>query len=204
MQDSYLTLSKPSPEVLYKEKGSKFFGYAFPVSSEEDVQKELDQLRRTHHTARHHCYAWVLGPDSSSFRANDDGEPANSSGAPILGQIRALELTEVLVVVVRYFGGTKLGVGGLMQAYKQSAALALEDSTIIEKKLQAHIALSFNYSDLSEAERLIRKFDLQVIHRQMEASCRLVLQVPLSETQKVMQLFEPLHRIRISVMDQEE
>ena len=121
MKDSFLTISGKS-EGLYKDRGSKFLSFSFPVSSEEEINQRLDEVRKKYHDARHHCYAWMLQPDQSKSRANDDGEPNHSAGDPILGQIKSFELTNTLVVVIRYFGGTKLGVGGLINAYKTAAA----------------------------------------------------------------------------------
>jgi len=132
-QDTYKTIEKPSEEVLFKDKNSKFFGYAFPVSNEDDVKIHIAELKKTHHAARHWCYAYQIGTETILFRANDDGEPNNSAGMPIYGQIQSFEVTNILIVVVRYFGGTKLGVGGLITAYKTAAQLALESSKIIEK-----------------------------------------------------------------------
>ncbi|MFT5751921.1 MAG: putative YigZ family protein, partial [Dokdonia sp.] len=135
MKDTYRTITIPSPEVLFKDRNSKFFGYAFPISSEEEVKPLIDQLRKSHHQARHWCYAWVLGNTYERFRANDDGEPSNSAGAPIHGQLQSFDLTNVLVVVVRYFGGTKLGVGGLINAYRTGAQLALDAAIIAERTI---------------------------------------------------------------------
>ena len=120
MEDTYKTIEKPSEETLFKDRNSKFFGYAFPVLNEDDVKNALESLKKKHHSARHFCYAWQLGVETISYRANDDGEPNNSAGMPIYGQIQAFGVTNILIVSVRYFGGTKLGVGGLINAYKNS------------------------------------------------------------------------------------
>ena len=150
MEDVYKTIEAPSKETLFKEKGSKFFGYAFPVASEDAVKETLEILRKKHHTARHFCYAYQLGIEKIRFRANDDGEPNNSAGMPIYGQIQAFEVTNILIVSVRYFGGTKLGVGGLMSAYKLSAQMALEASDILEKTINITYTLTFNYDLMNE------------------------------------------------------
>ena len=134
-KDTYKTILKPGKETLFKERGSKFFGYAFPVKTEDEVKDYIEELKKKHHTARHFCYAWQLGKSYDSYRANDDGEPSNSAGMPIYGQLQAFDVTNVLVVSVRYFGGTKLGVGGLIQAYKTSAQLALEASKIVKRTI---------------------------------------------------------------------
>ncbi|PLX14682.1 MAG: YigZ family protein, partial [Marinilabiliales bacterium] len=132
--DQYLTISKPS-EGLFKDRGSKFLAFAYPVSSEEEIKAFQEQLRSDYHDARHHCYAYMLGPKKENYRANDDGEPSSTAGKPILGQIRSFDLTNILIVVIRYFGGTKLGVGGLINAYKTAAEEALKNAKIIRKTL---------------------------------------------------------------------
>ena len=137
-KDTYKTIAVASEEVLFKEKNSKFFGYAFPVTSEEEVKKILEHLRKEHFSARHWCYAYQIGTEKIQYRANDDGEPNNSAGMPIYGQIQSFEVTNILVVVVRYFGGIKLGVGGLISAYKNTAQMALENSEIVERTIDKH------------------------------------------------------------------
>ena len=133
-KDTYKTILEPSEEVLFKEKNSKFFGYAFPILNEEDVKVHLEQLKKQHFSARHWCYAYQIGTEKITFRANDDGEPNNSAGMPIYGQIQSFEVTNILIVVVRYFGGVKLGVGGLISAYKTAAQMSLENAQIIDRK----------------------------------------------------------------------
>ncbi len=133
--DIYRTISKPSEKVLFKDKNSKFFGYAFPIKTETGVKNRLEVLKKEHHAARHWCYAYQVGTETVNFRTNDDGEPNNSAGQPIYGQIQSFEVTNILIVVVRYYGGIKLGVGGLINAYKTTAQMALEASTIIEKTI---------------------------------------------------------------------
>ena len=152
LEDVYKTIEKPSKETLFKEKGSKFFGYAFPVLSEDDVKVCIEALKKKHHAARHWCYAYQIGIEKIKFRANDDGEPNNSAGLPIYGQIQSFEVTNVLIVSVRYFGGTKLGVGGLISAYKSSAKLALEASIILEKTIDIHFKLTFNYDVMNAVQ----------------------------------------------------
>ncbi|MEO9871878.1 IMPACT family protein [Ekhidna sp.] len=167
---NYYTIQNKT-EGLYKEKGSKFLSFAFPVDSEKSVKDIQEQLRKDFYDARHHCYAWVLGMDEQSWRANDDGEPAHSAGDPILGQIRSFELTNVLVVVIRYFGGTKLGVGGLINAYRISTEAALKQAaklTIFETKT---LEMKFPYEMMSTAERLVEEFDIDVQNRDFQLSC---------------------------------
>ncbi len=161
---------------LYKEKGSKFIAYAIPVETEEQIREELEKLRKQYFDARHHCYAWMLGPDKKRFRAADDGEPAHSAGDPILGQIRSKEITNVLVVVVRYFGGTKLGVGGLISAYKTAAADALDKAVIVEKDIHRPLSITFDYTSTPEVMKLIKDFDLTIAEQSFEARCSMTLE----------------------------
>ena len=143
--DTYKTILEPPEEILFKEKKSKFFAYSFPIISEEEVKPIIEELKKKHHTANHVCYAWQLGIENLNYRANDDGEPNNSAGMPIYGQIQSFEVTNILVAVVRIFGGTKLGVGGLISAYKTAAQLSLEKAIIIEKIIQEEFQLLFEY-----------------------------------------------------------
>jgi uncharacterized YigZ family protein len=163
INDTYKTLKEASKEILFKEKNSKFFGYAFPVDSEEHVKEIIDQLKKEHFSARHWCYAYQIGTEKIQYRANDDGEPNNSAGMPIYGQIQSFEVTNVLVVVVRYFGGVKLGVGGLISAYKTAAQMALEESEIIEKTIDKHFAISFSYAHMNKVMRIIKEKNLSIL-----------------------------------------
>ena len=165
MITKYRTLSAPTTG-FYKEKGSKFYAYAYPVSHTEHIQTYLTQLRKEHHQARHHCYAYVLQADGSEYRTQDDGEPKHSAGDPILGQIRSQNLTYALVVVIRYFGGTKLGMGGLIQAYKEAARLALEPAPIVEKELTEIWTLQFDFQQLNLVMRLVKELGLTIIGQQ--------------------------------------
>ncbi len=182
--DAYKTMIEPA-EGLYKEKGSKFLAFAWPVTTEEEVKDRLEELKKRFHDARHYCYAWVIGPENPAWRANDDGEPGNSAGVPILNQIRSFELVNVLVVVVRYFGGTKLGVGGLVQAYKTAARLALEQSKIVEKFLTVRIDITYAYEHTSEVMRFLYEFDLSPQRQDFGASCSMELQVRKSQAAAV-------------------
>ncbi len=176
----YFRTIKDSSEGLFKEKGSKFLAFAFPVCSEEEVKEHLEKLRKKYFDARHHCYAWVLGPGNNRFRANDDGEPNHSAGDPILGQIRSRDLTDVLVVVVRYFGGTKLGISGLIQAYRTAADEALENAETIRKELMANGKLKYPYTSTTEVQRLIKDFDLVILHQEFGEACELDFQLKQS------------------------
>lgn len=184
LKDTYLTISKTS-EGIYKEKGSKFLAFAYPVAREEEVKEHLDELKKKYYDARHHCFAFILGRQGQHYRANDDGEPGHSAGDPILGQIRSRNLTDTLVVVVRYFGGTKLGVPGLINAYKTSAGEALDNSGIIEKIVTQTLRLKFEYAETSAVMRLVKDYDLEVADQRFEADCFIQLKVKLSQEEEV-------------------
>lgn len=181
---SFRTITHPT-EGLYKEKGSKFLAFAYPVQDESDIREKLEALRKTYFDARHHCYAWVLGPERSHLRAADDGEPNHSAGDPILGQIRSRELTNVLVVVVRYFGGIKLGVGGLVAAYKAAADDALSKATVVDITVTISCRLTYDYAATPEAMRLVKEFDLQITQQQFTGDCTLDILVALEQKEKV-------------------
>jgi uncharacterized YigZ family protein len=161
---SFLTIESAS-EGLFKEKGSKFLAFAFPVKNESEIKLRLEELRKKYFDATHHCYAWILGADKKHFRAADDGEPGHSAGTPILGQIKSKNLTNTLVVVVRYYGGTKLGVGGLTQAYKSAAEFALANAKVIEIELEASFTLNYDYIASPEVMRLVKEFDLSIVNQ---------------------------------------
>lgn len=169
--NAYLTIGSPA-EGMYKEKGSKFLAFAFPVGSEAEIRHHLDDLRKRHYDARHHCYAYVIGLKRQSFRANDDGEPNHSAGDPILGQIRSKGLTNCLVVVVRYFGGTKLGVGGLVTAYKTATEDALDRAELVKIYAQTRFSLTFEYGATSEVERVLSEFAIDYLDKVYMADCR--------------------------------
>ena len=196
--DTYKTLALPSEEVLYKEKNSKFFGYAFPVTTEEEVKEILEKLRKDHFSARHWCYAYQIGIEKIQYRANDDGEPNNSAGMPIYGQIQSFEVTNVLVVVVRYFGGVKLGVGGLITAYKTTAQMALENAEIIEKTIDIHFLISFGYANMNKVMRIIKEKNLQIIAQKMEMDCEIEIATRKKNVQNLLDTFESLYEIKIT------
>jgi uncharacterized YigZ family protein len=175
MPFSFLTLAGPA-EGLYKEKGSKFMAFAFPVVSESDIREKIAQLKKDYFDARHHGYAWILGADGSRYRAFDDGEPNHSTGDPILGQIRSRKLTNVLVVVVRYFGGTKLGVSGLVSAYRAAADDALTKAAIIECEVKETFQLRYDFSATPEVMRLIKEFDLAIRDQLFESGVTMTLE----------------------------
>lgn len=168
--EQYLTLAKGG-EGLYKEKGSKFIAHAYFAASEDEVKAIQEELRQRYHDARHHCYAYVIGPDRSQYRANDDGEPNHSAGDPILGQINSKQLTNTLVVVIRYFGGTKLGVSGLINAYKIAAEEALNNSKIISVDITKSVTLKYSYAATSEVMRLVDDFELTITDQDFADEC---------------------------------
>ena len=201
MEDVYKTIEAPSKETLFKEKGSKFFGYAFPVASEDAVKETLEILRKKHHTARHFCYAYQLGIEKIRFRANDDGEPNNSAGMPIYGQIQAFEVTNILIVSVRYFGGTKLGVGGLMSAYKLAAQMALEASDILEKTINITYTLTFNYDLMNSVMRIIKERNIDIVDQKLEMDCQYTIAVRKNDAETIFTIFDTLYKVAIKVSE---
>jgi len=183
---SFYTIQGVS-EGIYKEKGSKFLGFCYPVRNEEEVKTRLEAVRKRYFDASHHCYAWMIGPNKKHFRAFDDGEPNHSAGAPILGQIKSKNLTNVLVIVVRYFGGTKLGVGGLTQAYKSAAEIALGNAVIVEVELTASFTLDFDYSESAEVMRMVKEFDLVITRQTYDERAQLVIEVKLRNKEKFLE-----------------
>ena len=175
---TYRTLELPI-QAEFKDKGSRFLAFAYPVQTVEQVKKYVDDLRQEHHKARHWCYAYRFGVDGNQFRANDDGEPSGSAGRPILGQIDSFELTDVLVVVVRYFGGTLLGVSGLIHAYKTSTQMALENAQIIEKNIEKTVRIRCEYPYLNEAIRIAKNHQAEIIEQDLQLDCRLTVRIPL-------------------------
>lgn len=196
-EDVYKTIEKPSEETLFKEKGSKFFGYAFPVLTEDGVKEKLELLKKKHHSARHFCYAYQIGIEQIKYRANDDGEPNNSAGLPIYGQIQSFEVTNILVVSVRYFGGTKLGVGGLISAYKTSAQLALEASEILEKTIDVQYKLKFNYDVMNAVQRIIKEKNIEIVSQKLEMNCEYVISVRKNDAKTIFTIFNNLYKVAI-------
>lgn len=194
--DSYLTLARQS-EAIFKDRGSKFLGYAFPVKSEEDIKDLLQDLKKKYYDATHHCYAWILGRSGEQYRANDDGEPNHSAGDPILGQIKSLNLTNTLVVVVRYYGGSKLGVSGLIQAYRTAAALALEENEIIREFVQAEVRIEFPYESMNEVMKMVKRLDLEITSQSMELNCKFSLRFRESLLEEVLDTLNEIENLVI-------
>lgn len=201
VKDTYNTIKKPSEEVLFKDKNSKFFGYAFPVNTEEDIKTNIEILKKQHHSARHWCYAYQLGTEKITYRANDDGEPNNTAGMPIYGQIQSFDVTNVLIVVVRYFGGVKLGVGGLINAYKTSAQLALENSKIEERTINIDYKIVFDYKNMNKVMRIIKEKQLQITNQKLELDCQVFISVRKKDAQTIFEIFQHLFEIEIKPLN---
>lgn len=195
--DVYKTLKVPSEEILFKERKSKFFGYAFPIAHEDEVKPIIDGLRKQHHTANHVCFAWQLGFEDIHYRVNDDGEPNNSAGMPLYGQIQSFGLTNVLVAVARIFGGTKLGVGGLISAYRTAAHMALDSSEIIEKTLRQRYLLCFDYSEMDKVMRTLKQHQMEIVSQNMEMDCTIEISVRKNDALATENIFADLFPVRI-------
>ena len=197
IKDTYKTIEISVENILFKEKNSKFFGFAFPVTSEIEVKTHLENLKAEHFSARHWCYAYQIGTENIKFRANDDGEPSNSAGMPIYGQIQSFEITNVLVVVVRYFGGVKLGVGGLISAYKTTAQLTLDESNIIEKTIDKKFKITFDYKNMNKVMRIIKEKNIQIVHQKMEMNCEIEIATRKKNAEEIVAIFTALFEIEI-------
>ena len=198
--DSYKTIIKASKEGLFKDRGSKFYGYAFPVTNEEEIKEKIELLKKQHYNARHWCYSWQLGKNYDHYRANDDGEPSNSAGMPIYGQLQSFNVTNILVVVVRYFGGTKLGVGGLIKAYKNAAKLALENSIIIYKTIDEVFLIKFEYPEMNTIMRIIKDENISIINQKMELDCQFIISIRKKEAIRIFKIFENTYKVSIKVL----
>ena len=198
LKDTYKTIANPSEEVLFKEKSSKFFGYAFPVSSQDEIKTQLEFLKKQHFGAVHFCYAYQIGTEKIEFRANDDGEPSNSAGIPIYGQIQSFDLTNILIVVVRFFGGIKLGVGGLISAYKTTAQMALEASVIIEKTIDVRFKITFDYRNINKVMRIIKEKKLHIQSQKMELNCEIEITTRKRNAVEISEIFDTLFEVKLS------
>ena len=191
MSQSFQTISK-STESLFKDRGSKFHGFAFSVSSVDEVKKCLEEVKNIHPSARHVCYAYQLGADGAEYRANDDGEPNGSAGLPILNQIKSKEVTNTLVAVVRYFGGTKLGVSGLINAYKEATKEALEQAKIVTKIPMATVSIQFPHSKIGDVERVIRQNNWSIKNQDFGIDCKWTIETPIDQKQQAKETFDLL------------
>jgi uncharacterized YigZ family protein len=195
--DTYRTISKPG-EGLYKDKGSKFHAFAFQVHNENEIKDHLSELRKKFYDARHHCYAWALGPNRDAYRQNDDAEPSGTAGKPIYGQILSHDLTNILIVVVRYFGGVKLGVRGLINAYKAAAIDALENTLIEEKIIKEVYEIKFEYPLLNDVMKIIKDHDLNQLSQDFSLSCQLTVAIRRDQSARLKDLFESIYGLSIS------
>lgn len=196
-KDVYKTIDKASTEALFKDRGSKFYGYAFAVTNEEEIKENIEFLKKQHYNARHWCYAWQLGMKYENYRVSDDGEPTNSAGMPIYGQLQAFEVTNILLVVVRYFGGKKLGIGGLIQAYKTAAKLVLENSKIIKKTINEEFVLQFDYPEINKVMQIIKEEQISIIHQKLDLNCMYIISVRKKEAEKVFKRFNKTYKVLI-------
>lgn len=200
---TYRTIQLPS-HSLYKEKGSKFFGYAFQVLNEEDVKLRLLEIKEKHSDARHHCYAYRLGiGNEERYRANDDGEPINSAGKPIYGQLLSAEVTNVLVVVVRYFGGVKLGVGGLISAYKIATKSTLEQTNIIEKEELHYYQINFEYPQMSEVMSFVKLNRLDVTDQVFEVACFIQFKHNIMSSHGILSQLKEIENVTVDFLKKE-
>ncbi|MDX9694492.1 MAG: YigZ family protein [Bacteroidales bacterium] len=198
--DEYYTLSKPS-EGIFKDKGSKFIAKAFPVFSETEIKAIQEQLRSEYHDARHHCYAYMLGADKKVFRANDDGEPSSTAGKPILGQIKSFDLTNVLIVVIRYFGGTKLGVSGLIHAYKTATEEAIKSAEIIKKTLHDYYILKFDYAAMNTIMKILKEENIEQLDQKFDLTCSVTINFRKADTEKILSKFDRIENLMIEFIE---
>ncbi|BAO55868.1 IMPACT family protein [Nonlabens marinus] len=196
MKDSYKTIILPTPEILYKERGSKFYATAFPLTDESQVAEYIQPLRKKYQKANHHCYAWKLGATADNYRSNDDGEPSHSAGDPILSQINTLEMSDILVVVTRIFGGTKLGVGGLIQAYREAARQTLDEAEVVLRVITGNVQIFFEYPQMSQVMRFIDERQYTIKSQELTTSCQIDIAVPLSQIDAVVEELNKMYPIK--------
>jgi len=200
MNDEYNTI-ETTATGYFKDKGSKFYAYAYPVQTEDRIKEHIQKLKKEHHSARHHCYAWRLGTEEILTRANDDGEPSSTAGKPILGQLTSYNVTNILVVVVRYFGGTLLGVSGLINAYKMATIDVLDNAEIVSKRIENTYELKFEYPLLNTVMQTIKQENLNIETTDFQESCRLLFSVRKSESAKAKQIFEQIYGVDIKKLN---
>lgn len=201
-EDTYQTIARPS-EGLFKDRGSKFIARAFPVQSEEEVKEHLKSLRKEYYDARHHCYAYLLGFDKSAYRINDDGEPSGTAGKPIFGQLNSHDLTNILIVVIRYFGGTKLGVSGLINAYKMTAKDAIANNQIVTNIISYCYQIDFQYTEMNDVMKIMKAFNLEQSDQKFEMNCQLQFKVRKSESDQVYKKLSQVKSLNIKFIKTE-
>ena len=202
-KDTYRTILKPSEEVLFKDKNSKFYSYAFPIINEDNLKDYLEDLKKQHQKAGHFCYAYQIGKEENTiiYRANDDGEPNNSAGLPIYGQIQSFDVTNILIVVVRYFGGVKLGVGGLINAYKTGAQLALEASKIKTRTINIDYLIKFEYELMNKVMRVIKEKNLNITNQKLELDCEITISVRKKDASTLFEIFDSIYKVSIKKIE---
>lgn len=198
--DTYKTINSPS-EGIYKEKGSKFIAYAYPVYSEDEIKNHIAELKKKYYDARHHCFAWQLGTDGKRYRANDDGEPSGTAGKPIYGQIRSYELSNILVVVIRYFGGTKLGTSGLIHAYKEATIDAFNNATIIEKTVNDVYKVSFDYGVMNDIMKIIKDENPNIINQDFNLRCVITWSCQQSKIDSILAKFKKTESVSLDYIE---
>jgi uncharacterized YigZ family protein len=201
VSDSYKTILQPSHPILYKDRGSKFYATAFPLTTDKEMEDIIQSLRKDHPKAGHHCYAWKLGAGDDNYRVNDDGEPRNSAGAPIYGQILSYELSDIAVVVSRIFGGTKLGVSGLIHAYREAASVALDSCQIVKRTIVKSIEISFEYPQMSQVMRFIEEHQFTIKNQELTTSCKITITVPQSRQEEYVALINTWYPITARALD---
>jgi uncharacterized YigZ family protein len=200
--DSYFTISKPSTGI-FKDKGSKFLSFAYPVLDEKEVKTLVDQLHKEYFDARHHCYAYRLGADKKNYRVNDDGEPSGTAGKPILGQLVSKELTNIVIVVVRYFGGTLLGTHGLINAYRTASQEAINNANIVQKYVHALYDLEFDYLQINHIMKMVKDFELEVLNQQFEMVCNMKIKIKLSHVDSILSKFAKIDSLKFKYLGTE-
>ena len=198
--DTYLTI-KSFSQGLYKEKGSRFIALAYPVTTQEEIESILENVRKEHHSARHHCFAWMLGQSRQNYRINDDGEPSGSAGKPILGQINSFQVTNVLIVVVRYFGGKLLGVSGLINAYRSAAESALKNNEITELYIQDFYEVIFPYGALNDVMKIIKDDDAGQSQQKFELECRMIINFRTSARERILNALSRIDGLKYRLTD---
>lgn len=195
-QDFYTTIERPS-SAEFKDRGSKFIAFAFPIETADDFKKELQGLKKEHPKAVHHCFAYRIGTDGNNFRSSDDGEPSGSAGKPILGQIDSKGITNVAIIVVRYWGGTLLGVPGLINAYKTSAALALQVTPVVERQIEVNYAIEFDYTLMNEVMMVMKQFNCKIISNEMQLFCIIKAGIPKNRMEEVLYRLKDLQNVSV-------
>ncbi len=198
---NFKTIESPVKNILLKEKGSKFIGFAFPVNNEEELKTALEKIRSEHPKATHHCYAFRMGLHGENYRANDDGEPSGSAGLPIYNQLLANEITNVLVISVRYYGGTKLGVSGLVKAYKESAKITLEEAHIVTRELETTIEIQFNFNQQNLIFTLLSKYDAMVLQFDAHEKCIVTASLKLSQKESISEKLSEMQYVSFKYKD---